>query len=41
MYYAELNVPKNHVYLFKPQMAIMREIVVYFPKLFSTEITVP
>lgn len=20
MYYAELNVPKNHVYLFKPQL---------------------
>ena len=40
MYYAELNVPKNHVYLFKPQTlcrtwlfvsvaALNGEIVVY------------
>ena len=24
MYYAELNVPKNHVYLFKPQTSISK-----------------
>ena len=23
MYYAELNIPKNHVYLFKPQPQLM------------------
>ena len=25
MYYAELNVPKNHVYLFKPQPPAVRK----------------
>ena len=26
MYYAELNVPKNHVYLFKPQGATLANV---------------
>ena len=28
MYYAELNVPKNHVYLFKPQL--LKVVLVVF-----------
>ena len=27
MYYAELNVPKNHVYLFKPQLISSQSFV--------------
>ena len=32
MYYAELNVPKNHVYLFKPHYYIFMIGVVMGPK---------
>jgi len=33
MYYAELNVPKTHVYLFKPQMKIWHEMIDSHPNL--------